>query len=177
MKTLLIGLSILGLTHLSHAQKPESHVNKVHLEEIVVSPMKNGDYYASVHDPHASSKVGLLEEQARNFDIKTLDFYNTTFDYYEIMFTTNEGEVIAVYDDNGDLVKAVEKFEDVQLPEDVRKTLSRDYPEWRLNSTVYRVHYYNNKADKKIYNIQLKKDGDKINLKIDCKGAILHSSE
>lgn len=177
MKTLLIGLSILGLTNLSHAQKPEPHVSKVHLEEIVVSPVKNGDYYISVNDPHASSKVGLLEEQTRNFDIKTLDFYNTTFDNYEVMFTANEGEVIAVYDDNGDLVKAVEKFNDVKLPEDVRKTLRRDYPDWRLNSTVYRVKYFKGEDVKKIYNVQLKKDGEQINLKIDCKGAILHSSE
>lgn len=177
MKTLLIGLSILGLTNLSHAQKPELNVNKVHFDKIVESPMKNEDYYASVHEPHASSKVILLEEQVRNFDIKKADFYNTTFDNYKMMFSTNQGEVIAIYNDRGDLVKAVEKFENVKLPEDVRKTLSRDYPEWRLNSNVYRVHYYDDRVDKKIYNVQLKKDGKKINVKIDCKGIILHSSE
>lgn len=51
------------------------------------------------------------------------------------------------------------------------------FPDWILNSTVYRVNYSKGKEAKKIYKIQIKKDDDKMNLKIDCEGVILRSSD
>ncbi len=177
MKAMLIGLSILGFTNLSSAQNLKHNVSYVHMDEIVVSPMKNVSYYNSVYNPYASKEVIMLESDASNYDVSNSKIFNNTIETYKVWFENTEGSILAVYDTDGELINSVEKFEHARLPESVRLTLKNSYPDWTLNSTVYRVNYFKGKDVKKVYNIQLKRDREKVNLKIDCQGVILRSSD
>jgi hypothetical protein len=177
MKTILVGLTLLGLTNLAYSQSPANQVNTVKLEEIVVSPMRNVSYFNSVNEQNSSVHVKKLQSEASNYDITTSKVFNNTFESYEVLFKSTYGSIIASYDSKGELLNSFEKFVEVLLPEKVVKTLKSNYSDWKLNSTTYLVNYYNNREVKKVYQVQLKKDAKKMNLKIDSNGIILNSSK
>lgn len=178
MKTMLIGLSFLGLTSLSNAQNPAVNVGHVQLDKVVVSSVKNARYYNSVYSPHASVFVNQLESEAGKYDIKkSALFAGNTYNEYTVMFKNSHGKIIAMFDENGELYKSVERFEDVLLPERVRTTLLENYPDWMLRETVYRVNYFKGKDVKKIYKVEIYKGDDKIDLKINSEGVILRTSD
>lgn len=174
MKTLLIGLSILGLTNLAHAQNDTYVVNHVQLKEIEATPNINPIYFKAVHDKKASQQVELLETEVEHFDITKSPVFTNTFDNYSMLFQTTNGSILASYDEKGKLLNCVEKFENVLLPEKVLQTLQTDYPDWTLNKTTYRVNYYQGENVKKVYQVQIKNGEDKMNLKIDDQGLILN---
>ena len=175
MRTLLIGLTFLGLTTLATAQEDFYVFNHVQLKEIETSPALNQAYFSAVNDKHSSHQVQLLEAHVNHFDFTNSDIFENSFDNYTMLFETINGTIMASYDKNGQLLNCVEKFENVLLPEKVMHAIMTVYPSWTLNETAYRVVYHRGRDPKKIYQIRIMKDTHQIDLKIDCKGAILHS--
>ncbi len=173
MKTLVIGLAILGLTNLAHAQEQNVEVIHVKLKDFEATPAKNQAYFSSVFDKQSSLQVQLVQTEINHYDITKTAIFKNSYDTYDVLFKSAHGDVIASYDRDGKLLKCVEKFEDVLPPPKVREAVIKKYPGWNLNSTSYRVDYHQNRDVKKIYQLQLKKDNEKINLKVNCQGVIL----
>lgn len=176
MKTLLIGLCILGLAHHTNAQKSVNQINDPLLQEAIKHPSPDLAYADAIYNNDISKQIQNLQATAGNYDIRTNPIFSNSYGMYEVVFNTTEGNIMAIYDDTGKLVKTIEKFEPVKLPEVVRKTLCKDYSDWKLNSTSYRVKYCCDKKTRKVYHVQLKKGGKKVNLKIDCQGNILKTA-
>lgn len=175
MKTWVFGLYYLGLTTLCFSQNYRL-ASQLQPQKNLASQLKNDNYFQSVYELEASNEVKNLEDSARNYDIKTSELFNNTYENYEITFESLKGKIIAIYDVDGVMIKSIEKFDDVKLPEAITKTLHREYPDWILNSTNYRVNYYLEHGVHKVYNVQVENNHKKVNLKIDCKGHILHKS-
>ncbi|TXE10842.1 hypothetical protein ES711_02770 [Gelidibacter salicanalis] len=179
MKTLMIGLC-LGLTSLMYSQNftkmanDANPGNEVALKEVVVSSLKNAHYFNLVNDPTAPSQAKHLEYEVGKYDIKSATVYSKNINNYEVKFESNYGSILASFSGEGELLNSNEKFEGIRLPEVVRISLRDTYPDWRLNTTEYRVKYNLNKDIKRLYEVQLIKDGQKMNLKVDCNGLILN---
>lgn len=175
MKTILIGLCILGLAHHTNDQKSLAQINDPILEEAIKYPTPDLSYANTVYNKELSAQIKDLQTTAGNYDVRTNPIFSNSYGTYEVLFETTEGSIIAIYNDTGKLVNTIEKFNDVKLPEVIRKTLCKEYSDWKLNATSYRVNYCCHKPTRKVCHIQLKKGHKRVNLKIDCQGNILKS--
>ncbi|MBJ7879951.1 hypothetical protein [Gelidibacter salicanalis] len=173
MKAIMIGL-FLGLTSLMNSQSFTSQVDQVALNEVVVSPFKNPSYMDAVYEPNAPTQAKMLESEVGKYDITSATVYSKNHMNYDVLFECAYGNILASFNADGELLNSYEKFEGIRLPETVRIALRDSYPDWKLNTTEYRVKYNMNKDVKRVYEVQLIKDNKKMNLKIDCKGVILN---
>ena len=155
MKKLILGLFIFGLTTQVFAQ-----VTKVEqLSEVVVTPV-NYKYLNQTDNKDAAVPVKLLERKAAAYDIQSQDFYQDDYDFYSVSFHIPDGKLVAVYNPDGKILRTIEKFNDVRLPEAVSKSLTDRFPNWVAVSDVYRITYKQDRGAKKIYKLKLK-NGDK----------------
>ncbi|WP_299390638.1 hypothetical protein [uncultured Gelidibacter sp.] len=174
MKTILIGLAFISFSNFVHSQTPETSTNRVKLDEVIISPIKNVSYYKAVYDPYAAKGVKDLETIVAKHDVSASDVYGN-YDSYMFIFKNSVGKIVTMYDKDGELLTSIEKFKDIQLPEKVRLALLSKYPGWGLNSTVFRVKYAHNKDVEKAYYLQIQKGTDKLNVKVNCDGDVLKS--
>lgn len=140
----------------------------------IASTGRNQNYLKSVYSASASQHVRQLENEVNNYDIYKENTYAAPNDTYVVKFRNNEGDILATYNGNGQLIKSVEKFNHVRIPQPVLETLQKNFKGWTLHEAGYRVAYLKNKKAKKIYMLQLMKNQHKMNLKIDCLGNLLN---
>lgn len=171
MKTILKSLIFLGLTSLSYSQS-SNEIKDIKLDKALLTQDKNVSYLKKVENKNSPEIARKLEDDASKFDITKSKTYENTFDTYEVIFKGTNGNIVAAYDDNGKLLNTYEKFENVALPENVKNTVLKEYSDWTIHKTNYLVNYFNgkNSAVKKVYQIQIMKGNDKMNLKIDSEG-------
>lgn len=165
MKKLFIGLIILGFAIQAQAQVEE-------LTEVVVSA-KNYKYLTKVGLENASVPVSLLEEKVASFDLKSADFYNDEEEAYVVSFYIPQGKILALYDSEGEIVKTVERFNNVKMPKEVIETIAKRYPNWSFDKDSYLVNYYDSGKISKRYKVTLKNGKEKIRVKIDADGNFL----
>ena len=84
------------------------------------------------------------------------DFYQDDYDYYTVSFFIPEGKIVAVYDEDGNVLRTIEKFKDIALPVPVRDAVAERFPNWEVVSDVYRVKYNDKKGAKQNYKLRLK---------------------
>lgn len=172
MRTQLIGLLFLGLTTLTQAQKSietEVDAKSVNLNDVIISA--NSQYVNKVFEETSGDVVKSLEQVIAGFDIKDEAFYSPEYDMYVVNFKTNgKTRMNVTYDSNGIVQSSSERYDNILLPLSVRRALVKDYPGWTLHSNSYRVNYDYLRDIKKMYKIQLRKDGEKQNLKINVEG-------
>ena len=155
MKKLILGLFIFGLTTQVFAQ-----VTKVEqLSEVVVTAV-NYKYLNQTDNKDAAVPVKLLERKAAAYDIQAQDFYQDDFDYYTVSFHIPDGKLVAVYNPEGKILRTIEKYNDIRLPEAVSQSLTDRFPNWVATSDVYRIVYREDRGAKKVYKLKLK-NGDK----------------
>lgn len=168
MRTQLIGLLFLGLTSLIQAQtniETDVETESVDLKDIFIST--NSRYMNKVYDDNASTVVKNLEQIVAGYDIMQNDVYSSKYDTYSVNFKTpTSTKVSATYNRDGTILSSIEQFDDILLPHSIRESLVKKYPGWTLHSNSYRVSYDHRRPTKKLYKIQVRKDGDKKNLKI-----------
>ncbi len=135
----------------------------------------NYRYLKAVNDPSSAQPVRLLEHRAASYDIKKSEFYEDEYDEYFVSFYIPEGEILATYDKEGKLLRTAERFKNVALPYDVRESVKRYYPDWRIYKDVYRVNFYHdNAADpKKVYKLILENGDERMRIKTTEKGDII----
>lgn len=169
MKKLILGLLALGLTLPAGAQV----IKKEELSEVVVHAT-NYKYLRSVNTEEvASVPVELLERKVAAFNVKDSEFYQDDWGVYKIDFYIPNGHVLAAYDDNGKLLRTVERFKNINLPVAVKKSVMKRFPEWTIIKDVYLVNYHEDKGLTKKYKLQLQNGDKTIRVKIDNKGDFL----
>ncbi|MBJ7879952.1 hypothetical protein [Gelidibacter salicanalis] len=85
MKTLLIGIALLGLTILVNSQSLAPYIAHVNLKEVIVSPIKHISYYDAVHHSYAAKGIRNWDTIDTKYDISTSELYGR-FDSYIFMF-------------------------------------------------------------------------------------------
>ncbi len=155
MKKLILGVFIFGLT-----TQVFSQITKVEqLSEVVVTAV-NYKYLNQIDNKDAAIPVKVLERKAAAYDIQAQDFYQDDFDFYTVSFYIPDGKLVAVYDPEGKILRTIEKFDNIRLPEAVSQSLASRFPNWEPVKDIYRVTYKENRGAKKVYKLKLK-NGDK----------------
>jgi len=156
MKKFIVGLFVLGLASPLFSQV----VKTEELSEVVVMAV-NYKYLNQVDNTEAAIPVKMLERKAAAYDVTTQDYYQDDFEFYTVSFFIPDGKLVAVYDAEGKIIRTIEKFNNVSLPDAVKKAVLKRYPNWTIVKDVYRVSYAETKGAKKTYKLKLK-NGDKV---------------
>ena len=165
MKKIILALFAFGISIPLFAQV-------VTLPEVEVSA-KNYKYLDDVKSDLASQPVQLLERYATAYDVRNSEYYEDEYENYFISFYIPKGKILAVYDDEGNILRTVEKYQNVKLPIVVAKAVAKNYPGWDITKDAYLVNYHNTRGvTKKEYKIVLEKGDDRIRIKSDENGKI-----
>jgi len=166
MKKLIIGLFLFGLTTQMFSQ-----ITK--LPEVVVRSV-NYKYLIAVDENQEDVNVKNLEEQVAMYNVKNTDLYSDEYDSYSVTFYIPDGYIVAAYDDEGNLLRTIERFKDVKLPMNIRNKVTKKFPNWAIASDVYTVKYESKDGmAKKQYKIKLTNSGEVIRIKVDGEGNVL----
>jgi len=168
MKKVIIGLLALGLAIPAFAQD----VKVVELSEVVVRPM-NFKYLNATNSKTAAIPVKTLERAVASYDVTEADFYRDDFEFYTVSFYIPDGKIVAEYDNEGKIIRTIEKFKKISLPNDVKTALLERFPNWTVTNDVYRVTYTEDNGAKKIYKLMLKNGDKKMRVKLDDMGTFL----
>ena len=168
MKKVLLGLLLLGFASQGICQDPQP----IELSEVIVKPV-NYRYLDQVDSRLAAVPVKMLERKVASYDVREQDFYQDEYDYYTVSFFIPEGRIVAVYDQQGNVLRTIEKFKDIKLPDAVIDALAKRFPNWEVVSDVYRVKYNDAKGAKQTYKLRLKNGDKTMRLKIDEKGVFM----
>ncbi|MDG1572032.1 nicotinate-nucleotide adenylyltransferase [Robiginitalea sp. M366] len=169
MKKLLLGLLCIGLTTPALAQI----VKTEKLSEVTVYAT-NYKYLSSVaNEEPAAIPVKMLERKVAAFDLENSEFYEDDYNYYQIRFYIPEGSILAAYDKDGNIIRTIERFDNIALPNSVRLAVVDRFPGWEITKDVYRVNYHQNKGAVKTYKLTLENGDKRLRVKIDDRGNFL----
>ncbi len=168
MKKVILGLLALGLAIPAFTQD----VKVEELTEVVIRPM-NFKYLNATDAREAAVPVRLLERAVASYDVTEADFYMDDFDFYTVSFYIPDGKIVAEYDANGKILRTIEKFKNIALPNDVKTALLERFPNWTVSKDVYRVTYTDENGAKKIYKLLLVNGDKKMRVKMDPAGEFL----
>ena len=79
------------------------------LEEVVVKAM-NYKYLSAVENSKAPVPIWNVEKEAAMFDVTASDVYLDNFNTYQVTFRVPRGVVVAAYDQDGEIIKTIERF-------------------------------------------------------------------
>jgi len=166
MKKIIIALFIVGLATQLYAQDP------IKLPEVVVIA-KNYKYLNKTDSKNATLPVKLLQQKVANYDVKSQDFYSESYDYYTVSFYIPEGKIFAEYDGEGNVIRTIEKFKDIALPNEVTTAVVKRFPKWKITKDIYLIRYNEKDGAKEKYKLTLKNGGETLKVKIDGLGNFL----
>lgn len=168
MKNLLLILFLFGVISPASAQitKPEE------LKEVKLVAV-NYKYLDAVTNEEVAVSVKNLEEHVAKYDIQSSEIYSDDYDTYEVRFFIPEGTILAAYDRDGVLVRTIERYKNVSLPEAVRTAVKEKYPDWTISKDAYVVNYQGDKGAEKRYKLKLENGKKVMRVKTDEKGNFL----
>lgn len=168
MKRLIFCLMVLGMISQNYGQE----INDGMLDEVVVRAT-NYKYLNTVGTREATTTVNELQKKVAQFDLKESEFYQDDYDTYKVYFYIPNGKILAAYDKDGNLLRTVEKFTDIALPQDVLTAVAKKYPGWSIYKDVYLINYSSDKQAKKTYKVRLENGVRKVHVKTDENGVFL----
>ena len=142
------------------------------LPEVVVLA-KNYKYLRSVSHKEVAQPIRLVERKSASFDVMNSEFYEDDYDNYFITFYLPEGYVLAVYDEDGKLIRTAERYKNVALPSAVRKAVADRYPKWAVTEDTYQVKYNDKTGAQMTYKLVLRNGKKQIRVKTNEKGEFL----
>ena len=89
-------------------------------------------------------------------------------------FYIPDGKIVAAYDNNGKILRTIEKYKNIRLPQEVLQTIAEKYPKWAVVEDVYEVNFHCDKGIiKKQYKIKLQNEDKIVKIKTDALGNII----
>lgn len=166
MKKLMFGLLVFGFaTQFMFSQIVE--LPEVHLDV-------NYKYLNAIDSEDVEIAVKMLEEEVAFYNVKESTFYDDTIDTYRVSFFIPKGKIVAAYNEDGEILRTFERFENVALPTSVFDAIIDKYPNWDVVEDTYKVNYYGKTGiAKKQYKVKLKNKDKKIIVKLDEDGDFL----
>ena len=168
MKKFIIGLIAIGLTSQVFAQIPKVE----QLSEVVVTAV-NYKYLNATDSKEVALPVQMLQRKAAAYNIQEAEFYSDDFDYYTVSFIIPQGKIVAAYNGKGEIMRTIERFEDVKLPSAVRNAVAERFPNWTIVNDVYKITYTQDKGANMSYKLKLTNGDKTMRVKIDDTGEFL----
>ena len=126
-----------------------------------------------LHHQDAAEPVKLLSQKAASYDLENSILLKADYEKLEfyVQFKIPEGEILVVYDNEGEIIRTSEKFIDISLPLSVSNAIVDKYPGWIISSDIYKVKYVKDGEINKTYDLFIeKKNTGKIVIKTDENG-------
>ena len=120
MKKSILSLIIFCLTFGMYSQITQ-------LPEVVITAV-NYKYLNAVENEDTDLSVQMLQEHVAMYDLKNSDLYGDEYDTYTVSFYIPDGKILAAYDKNGEIIRTIERFQNVKLPKDVRNAVYKRFP-------------------------------------------------
>lgn len=168
MKTTLPFLIALLLFANLWAQDPKTE----ELSEVVVTAV-NYKYLSSIDSKDTPIPVKLLERKVASYKIEKDDVFEDEYPFYTVSFYIPEGKIVAVYDEDGKILRTIERFKNLDLPDAVLKSIENKYPGWNIVDDAYLIEYSHQKGVNRTFKIKLKKRKKTLKVKLDEKGNYL----
>ena len=167
MKKILIILFVIGLSTNIYAQDPITKLSEV----IIVA--RNYKYLNKVDNTEAAIPVHFLQRKVAAYNIKDADFYDDDYDYHTVSFYIPDGKIVAVYNNDGKIIRTIEKFTNIKLPIAVAQAVEKRFPKWKISKDVYLLNFSQEKGAKKRYKITLENGDQRLKIKMDVEGYFL----
>lgn len=143
------------------------------LDTVVIRPIKY-KYIFEVVDDDIDQSVKDLQMKLAEFDITKEEYYSDEYDSYTVSFYIPKGYAAATYDEDGNLLRTIERYKNVKLPLAVSKAIVERFPNWKIDKDIYRVSYSEPKWEsKKTYKLKLTNGKKSIKVKTDEDGNFL----
>jgi len=157
MKTVCMYLLVVGMMFPMLAQ--ENLYDEFHeSEELPTVVLKKAGEEFSVYYPDSSNPDSRVLELEKTFISYKLETEEDKLKSYLVLFELENGILSASFNENGKLISVVEKFDNVKLPELVRKSLAEKFPEWSLVKDKFLYVQKNGSVKIKEYKIIMKKE-------------------
>ena len=166
MKKILIILFIIGLSTNIYAQDP------IELSEVIIVA-RNYKYLNKIDNTEAAIPVKFLQRKVAAYNIKDADFYDDDYNYHTVSFFIPEGKIVAVFDNDGKIIRTIEKFKNIKLPITVAQAIQNRFPTWKISKDVYLLKYHIKKGAKRTYKITLENGDQRLKVKMDVEGNFL----
>lgn len=172
MKSFIIAIIfVLGYTTISSAQDSLKVNGNIKMEELpaVVIKKAGKDFSVYLPDRNADLKVRNLESKFIAYDLgKDYEGYEN----YLVLMETKDGTLSATYDENGKLVRVVEKYQNVKLPSSVIYSVYKAFPDWRIVNDKFLYTQEEGDVIQKEYNLKIKKNNETRKLVVTADGEI-----
>lgn len=168
MKRFLVGLIAVGLASQAYAQEIQTE----QLSEVVVSAV-NYKYLNETDNKKAAIPVKMLQRKVASYDVQESGFYQDDWGLYTVSFYIPDGKIVAVYDDEGKVVRTIERYKDIALPPAVRNAIVERFPNWQLAEDSFRVNFTDEKGPEKTYKVKIKNGDKTMRVKITDSGEFL----
>ncbi|WMI64898.1 hypothetical protein RBH94_12615 [Aestuariibaculum sp. YM273] len=136
----------------------------------------NDEYHEAVSLSSDCDRISVLETMVANFDITQHESYSEKPDTFEIAFKEGDdknGQINAVFDSEGNLLRSYERFKDIRLPRIVLDAINDEYPGAVIKTNTYIVTYNEQAGTNKIYKVKIDANGNKKSLKLDSNGKFI----
>lgn len=138
---------------------------------------KNSSLLKSLSQGYSASLQETYPDEFRKDPIKFLTSHvdipgfiaklkNQGDDYYRISCKSKKGNLVVRFNENGEIIEAVQRFKDIPLPHTIMANIYRDHKGWEVTNVVYKCISKKDKPNKQGFVIKLKKDKKKKRLRI-----------
>ncbi|UQD57564.1 hypothetical protein [Flavobacterium sp. K5-23] len=159
MKTFIIALllvSIINTTYSQEDKSTEDAIASLKMEELpsVVIKSAGKDFSVYLPDNNPDKNVKALQRKFIGYRLgKDFEGYDT----YLVMMESKKGTLVANYNENGKLIRVVENYKNVILPNAVIYSLFKEYPGWEITNDKFIFSQEDGDITKKEYTIKMKK--------------------
>ena len=166
MKKVILGLLVFGFTT-QFMFSQEIELSEVYLDV-------NYKYLEAIESEDVAETVKMLEKEVAFYDLKNTKLYDDNYEAYRVSFIIPEGKISATYNHEGKILRTVERFKNVKIPESVRNSLINRFPGWSIIEDLYKVDYYDkSRIVRKLYKVKLQNGEKRMYVKLDNDGDYL----
>jgi hypothetical protein len=176
MKTFIITLLFLGLTVSSYSQEKKTKQDKeqglMKVEELpaVVIKRVGTDFSIYIPDNNPDKDVRNVQQKFIAYDIgKDYEGYEN----YLVLMETKNGSLSATYNEKGKLIRVVENYKNVRLPNEVIYSIYRKYPGYTIVNDKFLYTQEDGDILKKQYNLKINNGKNTKRLTVRPNGEIL----
>lgn len=174
MKTIAV-IFIFSLMQLAYSQSKNSNsstnedIDLKELPEIVITKIGD-DFSVYLPDKNPDVSVQNLQKYFVAYDLGK-DFEG--YDNYLVLMKNEKGTLTATYNQQGKLVRVVEKYENVKLPDKVIYAVYKAFPDWGIVDDKFLYTQADGDILKKHYDLKIRNGKQTKKITVSPSGEIL----
>lgn len=155
MKKSSINLLLIVMTSVGFAQFSTTKLDQSYLRE-EASLNTNIEYLNEVQNRETPRQVRQLEEVVTLLDLSRFPQYEEGGESnINVTFKSYLGRITALYDANGKIISVTEQFKNFALPYELAVAILKEYPQWEITKSFYKMKYITGQGPKKDFRVQI----------------------